>query len=67
MASSIDVSATTVAGARDAMRRGDFTSVELVQSVLDAIAEKDGATGAYLTVDAGGALAGAAEADRRRA
>ena len=62
----IDISSLSVASAQDALRRGDFTSVELTQSVLDAIAAKDGAIGAYLTVDADGALAGAAEADARR-
>ena len=56
----IDISSLSVASAQDALRRGDFTSVELTQSVLDAIAAKDGAIGAYLTVDADGALAGAA-------
>ena len=63
---SIDISSLTVASAQDALRRGDFSSVELTQAVLDAIAAKDGAIGAYLTVDADGALAGAAEADARR-
>ena len=62
----IDISSLTVASAQDALRRGDFSSVELTQAVLDAIAAKDGAIGAYLTVDADGALAGAAEADARR-
>ena len=62
----IDISSLSVASAQDALRRGDFTSVELTQAVLDAIAAKDGAIGAYLTVDADGALAGAAEADARR-
>ena len=45
----IDISSLSVASAQDALRRGDFTSVELTQSVLDAIAAKDGAIGAYLT------------------
>ena len=42
----IDISALSVASAQDALRRGDFTSVELTQSVLDTIAAKDGAIGA---------------------
>ena len=58
----IDISSLTVASAQDALRRGDFSSVELTQAVLDTIAAKDGSIGAYLTVDADGALAGAAEA-----
>lgn len=62
----IDVSALTAASASDAMRRGDFTSEELVGAVLAAIEAKDGAIGAYLTVDAEGALAAARAADARR-
>ena len=62
----IDIPHLGVAAARDALRRGDFSSVELVQAVLDAISTRDGAIGAYRTIDAEGALAGAAEADRRR-
>ena len=62
----IDISSLSVASAQDALRRGDFTSVELTRAVLDTIAAKDSAIGAYLTVDAEGALAGAAEADARR-
>ena len=60
----IDISSLSVASAQDALRRGDFTSVELTQAVLDAIAAKDGAIGAYLTVDADGALAPSAPTSR---
>ena len=62
----IDVSGLTVAAAAEAMRRGDWTSEELVGAVLGAIERKDGAIGAYLSVDADGALALAREADARR-
>ena len=61
-----DISATTVASARDAMRAGLYSSEELIRAVLAAIDEKDGGIGAYLTVDREGAIAAAAEADARR-
>ena len=63
----IDIANLTLRAARDAMRRKDFSSAELVQAVLDAIAARDAAIGAYLTVDAEGALAAARAADERRA
>ena len=63
----IDIANLTLRAARDAMRRKDFSSAELVQAVLDAIAARDSAIGAYLTVDAEGALAAARAADERRA
>ena len=63
----IDVSSLTLAAAQDALRRRDFSSRELTQAVLDAIAAKDGPIGAYLTVDAEGALRDADAADARRA
>ena len=37
----IDIANLTLRAARDAMRRKDFSSVELVQAVLDAIAARD--------------------------
>ena len=63
----IDIASLTLRAARDAMRRKDISSAELVQAVLDAIAARDAAIGAYLTVDADGALAAARAADERRA
>ena len=63
----IDIATLTLRAARDAIRRKDFSSAELVQAVLDAIAARDAAIGAYLTVDADGALAAARAADERRA
>ena len=62
----IDISALTVASAQEAMQRGDFSSEELVRATLAAIEERDGAIGAYLSVDADGALEAARESDRRR-
>ncbi len=64
---SIDIGKMTIVKAADGLRNKEFSSVELTQAVLDSIAQKDGAIGAYLTVDAEGALHGAAAADVRRA
>ncbi len=46
---------------------GELSAVELTQAYLDRITAKDTAVGAYLTVDADGALEQAASADQRRA
>jgi len=46
---------------------GETSSVELTRAHLDRIAAVDGEVAAFLHVDAEGALAQAAEADRRRA
>ena len=46
---------------------GESSAVEVTQAHLDRIAAVDGAVHAYLHVDEGGALAAAAEVDRRRA
>jgi len=59
-----DLSKMTIAGARDAMRAGDFTSVELTQSYLNAI-EGASALNAYSTNTPEKALAQAAAADSR--
>lgn len=61
-----DLATLTVAAAQDALRAGELSSVELTQGILDAIRAKNDALGAYLTVDAEGALRMAADADRRR-
>ncbi len=50
-----------------ALAAGETTSVEVTQAFLDRIAAHDGAIHAFLHVDAGGALATAADVDRRRA
>lgn len=57
----------TITAAAEGLATKAFSSVELTRAVLDAIAAKDGDLGAYLTVDAEGALAQAAEADAARA
>lgn len=50
----------------EAMAAGRLTSVQLVQSCLDRIAETDDSIKAWAHLDAEAALAQAAEADRRR-
>ena len=57
----------TVHELREQLKRGATTSVEVVTSLLAAIALRDGDLKAYVTLDAEGALKQAAEADRRRA
>jgi aspartyl-tRNA(Asn)/glutamyl-tRNA(Gln) amidotransferase subunit A len=52
---------------RDALRDGRLSAVEATRAYLARIETHDGAVGAYLTVDAEGALAQAAEVDRARA
>ena len=51
----------------EGLRSGAFTSVELTQAHLNRIAEVDGVVHAFLHVNAEGALATAAEVDRKRA
>ena len=63
----MDISTLTVASASAALSKGEISSVELTQSVIDAVDAKDGAIGAYLTFDREGALRQAAEADAARA
>lgn len=62
-----DLATLTLCAAADGLRRKDFSSVELTRAVLDAIAARDGDIGAFLTVDAEGALRQAAAADAARA
>ena len=57
----------TLHAAADGLRSGQFSSVELTQSLLDRIAAVDGRIGAYLTVTADLALEQAAAADKRLA
>ncbi len=54
----------TIAAARDALRRGEFTARELAETYLDA-AEGAGALNAYITVTRDRALAQADAADAR--
>jgi aspartyl-tRNA(Asn)/glutamyl-tRNA(Gln) amidotransferase subunit A len=57
----------TIHEALDAMRRGDFSAVELTQSLLKRIEQMDSQVKAYLTVTTDLAIARAAAADARRA
>ncbi len=52
---------------RVALAIGEYSSLELTRAYLDAIEERDGEIGAYLTVDAEGALQAARQSDARRA
>ena len=55
-----------IKSAKEGLEKGEFTSVELVQSVIDRVHAKDGEIGAYLTFDEEGALAAAKAADEAR-
>ncbi|PIE70127.1 MAG: Asp-tRNA(Asn)/Glu-tRNA(Gln) amidotransferase GatCAB subunit A [Deltaproteobacteria bacterium] len=55
----------TIAEAAALLDKGDISSVELTQSVLDRIEKTDAAVGAYLTISAEQALEQAAAADKR--
>ncbi len=57
------LSASELAGS---LRSGEVSSVEVTRAHLDRIAAVDGPVHAFLHVDADGALASAAEVDRRR-
>ena len=57
----------TIAEARDALARGEVSSLELTRAVLDRIRAVDARVRAYLTVDEEGALAQARAADESRA
>ena len=45
-----------IKAAREGLARGDFTSEELTQAVIDSYRARNGETGAYLTFDEEGAL-----------
>ena len=63
----MELAGLTLCGAVDGLRGGAFSAVELSRAVLEAVAAKDGALKAYVSVDAEGALRQAAEADAARA
>ena len=50
--------------AKEGLAKGEFSSVELTQAIIDRVHAKDGEIGAYLTFDEEGALAAAKEADK---
>ena len=55
-----------IAEARAGLAKGEFSSVELTQAVIDRVHARDGEIGAYLTFDEEGALAAAKAADAER-
>lgn len=55
-----------IKSAKEGLEKGDFSSVELVNSVIDRVHAKDGEIGAYLTFDEEGALEAAKAADEAR-
>ncbi|MCB2146017.1 MAG: Asp-tRNA(Asn)/Glu-tRNA(Gln) amidotransferase subunit GatA [Deltaproteobacteria bacterium] len=57
----------TIAQASGLLKNKEITSVELTRAILDRIEAVDGRVGAYLTVDADGAMAQAKAADQRLA
>jgi len=57
----------TIAQASGLLKNREITSVELTRAILDRIDAVDGKVSAYLTVDAGGAMAQANAADQRLA
>ena len=44
-----------IKSAKEGLEKGDFSSVELVQSIIGRVHAKDGEIGAYLTFDEEGA------------
>ncbi len=63
----MDISQMTLADAVRALRAGEVTSVELTRALLAVMEPSQETIHAFVTIDAEGALAAAAEADRRRA
>ena len=62
-----EIKQMTLAGALEGLRAKRFSSVELTRALLDAMVASQKDIHAFVTIDAEGALAQAAEADRRRA
>lgn len=62
----MDVTALTIHAAKDALTRGEMTSVELTQEVLDRIDTVEPAVNAFITRTSEVALAQAAQADAMR-
>ena len=55
-----------IKAAQEGLAKGEFSSVELTQAVIDRVRAENGRVGAYLTFDEEQALAMAKEADSRR-
>ena len=62
-----EIKQMTLAGALEGLRAKRFSSVELTRALLDVMVASQKDIHAFVTIDAEGALAQAAEADRRRA
>ncbi|MDB5266606.1 MAG: hypothetical protein JWN89_421 [Parcubacteria group bacterium] len=60
----IDLAALTIKSAREALKKGEFTSVDLTKACIEAIKEKDGDIHAFLEVF-DDALGQAEEADKK--
>ena len=56
-----------IKAAADGLAKGEFSSAELMRSVIDRVHDRDGEIGAYLSFDEEGALAAAKAADEARA
>ena len=56
-----------IKAAQEGLAKGEFSSVELTQAVIDRVRAADGEVGAYLTFDEEGARAAAKAADEARA
>jgi aspartyl-tRNA(Asn)/glutamyl-tRNA(Gln) amidotransferase subunit A len=67
MSTSVALHQLTLLQARDALRRGEITAVQLTRALLDRMAALEPRLHAYLTITEERALADAAAADRRRA
>jgi aspartyl-tRNA(Asn)/glutamyl-tRNA(Gln) amidotransferase subunit A len=67
MSAASELMRSSAAELADLLQAGEVSSVEVTQACLDRIADVDGAVHAFLHVDGDGALAQAAETDRRRA
>jgi len=62
----MDITGSTTGQQLDAMQSGTASAVEITQAYLDEISTHEETVGAFLTVDSAGALAQAAEVDRKR-
>jgi aspartyl-tRNA(Asn)/glutamyl-tRNA(Gln) amidotransferase subunit A len=62
----MDITGSTTGQLLDAMQNGDVSAVDVTQAYLDEITAHEETVGAFLTVDSEGALAQAAEVDRKR-
>lgn len=63
----MDITSLTLIELREALQRGETTSIEVTQAVLDRIVAYDNTIRSYLTLTVDMALEQAAAADRRRA